>query len=103
MLEIIKINAKCNAYMSYVVTRKFAKMYNIFCSMEEELGETIYGDKYFFIEDNIKRFVRYIYPEGVIGLELFLEVIKFKDFFKQFEQEYGYEIEDDWIRIYVKQ
>lgn len=105
MLDIIRVEANCYAYIAYKLVRSsYANLYKSFCDLEEQLGK-LHRNEYMFIPDNIKRFMEYI---GLSGQSIFepyalLNEINFKQFFKEFELEYVYKIEKGVIRVYVRQ
>ena len=105
MVEIIKVEAQCYAYIAYKLVRSsYANLYKSFCDLEEQLGK-LNKSEYLLIPYNIQRFMKYISLSGYSCFEPWdlLKEINFKQFFKQFELEYVYEIEKGVLKVYERQ
>ena len=105
MVEIIKVEAQCYAYIACKLVRSsYANLYKSFCDLEEQLGK-LHKNEYMLIPYNIERFMEYI---GLSGNSMYepwnlLEEINFKKFFKEFELEYVYKIEKGVLKVYERQ
>ena len=105
MVEIIKVEAQCYAYIAYKLVRSsYANLYKSFCDLEEQIGK-LNKNEYLLIPYNIQRFMKYISLSGYSCFEPYdlLKEINFKKFFKQFEEEYVYEIEKGVLKVYERQ
>lgn len=105
MVEIIKVEAQCYAYIAYKLVRSsYANLYKSFCDLEEQIGK-LHRNEYMLIPYNIQRFMKYIGLSGnsMYEPENLLKEINFKQFFKQFEEEYVYEIEKGVLKVYERQ
>ena len=60
MVEIIKVEAQCYAYIAYKLVRSsYANLYKSFCDLEEQIGK-LHRNEYMLIPYNIQRFMKYI-------------------------------------------